>query len=1100
MFSRMAQQPPKNPGQIQAEAALRHSVSCYEKIIQEVSILSRVDELDDSITEDLDLYRRLLEVLSHDLLADNCSLMLWNRETQSLELCCACGFDQDTATVFQPGEWQGERFHLGQGIVGQAMQTGVTQRIQDVARDSAFVPLPNSRVLVRSLMCIPLRAGKDLFGAINLSNSKPGVFDIHSEKTLQLVGARVARLIRERHNARLAREARQEFSRQRLMLDQFFELNPCCICVCDLRGNFIRANSAFRALMQGTPGAAYNLFEDPVIKNAPFYESLLKLREGETVFCSAEISFSPGTPAPESGADTGAAEGALWFRTTCFPLLDKDGKIVHIAITHENITQRKRAEDVQRKALAETEKKMFERSADLATAHRQMALRNNQLSEANEELAAVNEELTAMNEELSAMNEELQAAIREREKTETLLREEEKRYRSLVEDSIVGIAVSQGDRFIFVNRALCDLAGYSEEELKETPLSDLVHPSDREKVMANYQLRLMGQALSNHQEFRGVHRSGRIIWLRVHSVPIVWENKSATLDYYLDITARKLVEDEHRDAWDFLSTVVNTMRDNVSVKDAKLRYVLVNDSFARFFDLSREQLLGAKAEDLFPEAIAADMTRTDHIALNTGEPYEFEVDLTALRGTPSFISVSKSFLTDAQGRKFVVSTSRDITARKVMERELNESEQRFSVLADNFVQPICIHQGGRYLYANNAMLNLLKYTLEEFKNGSFEDIIQPEQRHLYRKQAEARLRGEKVPTRFTCPLVDKEGTLHHCEVTAHLITIHGAPAAMATVTDLTRFQQSEEQALADARFFQALLDGIHEGIAVLDKDLRIVRTNAYFKTKFAHLLPLEGRKCHEIFRSAPKTCPGCPALTALKKKTPQNAVLQVSPDAAWMECGVYPRMNDNGEVESLILRMRDATECVEVRKTLQRKLKYSEALVQIVQHLPLEMGNVEDALRVLGETIEAESIVVFGYENRMRLCKAAYLWRAEDAPPVKNAIEAGDTVENVPSSWYHHRMKTDAPILSPDAKKIPPEAATEKSPLLKFARTSSAHVPVVLSGGQLRGILVVAGADENVLWDQEDLNLLRATASCLANYLPQETASGTPRATRKNIS
>ena len=82
--------------------------------------------------------------------------------------------------------------------------------------------------------------------------------------------------------------------------------------------------------------------------------------------------------------------------------------------------------------------------------------------------------------------------VTERRLKDDAIRESEERFRSAFENAAVGASmVDQGGRFIKVNRKLCEMLGYSAEELLSKTFSDVTHPEDMrigidalEKLMA----------------------------------------------------------------------------------------------------------------------------------------------------------------------------------------------------------------------------------------------------------------------------------------------------------------------------------------------------------------------------------------------------------------------------------------------------------------------------------------------------------------------------------------------------------------------------------------------------------------------------------------
>lgn len=85
----------------------------------------------------------------------------------------------------------------------------------------------------------------------------------------------------------------------------------------------------------------------------------------------------------------------------------------------------------------------------------------------------------------------------------------EARYQSLVETSGVGVASSDPrGKLTFVNDALCQMLGYSREELLGQPFPAFLHSEDRNRVLGVFREALAGRILRAELEFRVVHRDG----------------------------------------------------------------------------------------------------------------------------------------------------------------------------------------------------------------------------------------------------------------------------------------------------------------------------------------------------------------------------------------------------------------------------------------------------------------------------------------------------------------------------------------------------------------------------------------------------------------
>ncbi|RME46649.1 MAG: GAF domain-containing protein, partial [Chloroflexi bacterium] len=134
--------------------------------------------------------------------------------------------------------------------------------------------------------------------------------------------------------------------------------------------------------------------------------------------------------------------------------------------------------------------------------------------------------------------------LRLREQSAELARRGELMFRSLVEQSLVGVYLIAGDRFTYVNDALADVFGYKATEIigRLGPL-DLTHPDDRQRVEQLVTARLRGELQSAHYEFRGLRKSGETIHCEVFGRTIEYQGRHAILGTLVDITERKRAEE-----------------------------------------------------------------------------------------------------------------------------------------------------------------------------------------------------------------------------------------------------------------------------------------------------------------------------------------------------------------------------------------------------------------------------------------------------------------------------------------------------------------------------------------------------------------------------
>ncbi len=141
--------------------------------------------------------------------------------------------------------------------------------------------------------------------------------------------------------------------------------------------------------------------------------------------------------------------------------------------------------------------------------------------------------------------------ITERKQAEDDLRQSEVRYRTTFEQAAVGMAhTAPGGRFLRVNHRLCEITGYSREELLRKTFSDITFSEDID-ISRKLEKKLMAKEIPRYTiEKRYVRKDGALIWvnLNVSLVRDLAGNPLHSLGVVEDISEHKALESKLREA------------------------------------------------------------------------------------------------------------------------------------------------------------------------------------------------------------------------------------------------------------------------------------------------------------------------------------------------------------------------------------------------------------------------------------------------------------------------------------------------------------------------------------------------------------------------
>ena len=133
--------------------------------------------------------------------------------------------------------------------------------------------------------------------------------------------------------------------------------------------------------------------------------------------------------------------------------------------------------------------------------------------------------------------------ITDRIAIEESIKEREEIFRTMSEQSILGMFLTKGKSFVFVNEGFAQIMGYSVNDISnwnvEQKLREIVHPDDRMEFLKVHDQKLKGKTGLVPKEYRIIRSDGKIRWVHHYSKPI--ESKFGRLiqGIILDITEQK---------------------------------------------------------------------------------------------------------------------------------------------------------------------------------------------------------------------------------------------------------------------------------------------------------------------------------------------------------------------------------------------------------------------------------------------------------------------------------------------------------------------------------------------------------------------------------
>ena len=262
---------------------------------------------------------------------------------------------------------------------------------------------------------------------------------------------------------------------------------------------------------------------------------------------------------------------------------------------------------------------------------------------------------------------------------ETRLKESEQRFRRTFELAGSGMAhIGMDRRFTRVNRRLCEILGYSEEELLQLTGRQISHPEDLDIINEQRPRLYKGEIDRIELEKRYLRKDGSVVWVHF-TMTVERDAKGAPLyeiAVYEDITQQletqlRLRESEarFRQTFELAASGIGHVRDG--------RFVRVNRTLCEIFGYAEGELLGRHVKELsHPEDRDVSDAPRERIRRGEAESARFEKRYLRADGAVIWCEVAVALVRDVYGvPQYEVAIFDEVTDRKKAEARLREAHE-----------------------------------------------------------------------------------------------------------------------------------------------------------------------------------------------------------------------------------------------------------------------------------------------------------------------------------------------------------------------------------------------------------------------------------------
>ena len=295
--------------------------------------------------------------------------------------------------------------------------------------------------------------------------------------------------------------------------------------------------------------------------------------------------------------------------------------------------------------------------------------------------------------------------ITERKQAEESLRETELKFRTIFDSASDGIILLNvgGGKFSAANEKICNMLGYTNEELLKLSVSD-IHPEESIPYVNEQFKKVMEKEILVAQNIPLLKKDQTVFFADISGSAITLGEKEYSIGVFRDITERKQAEDALKESEIKYRTLFESASDTIFLMDKDI-FIDCNQETLKMFGCTREQIIGQSPYRFSPE-VQPDGRKSKEKALEKinaalrGQPQHFEWKHIRYDRTLIDAEISLNALND-MGKYHIQAICRDITERKKVEEELKKYREHLEEL---------VHERTIKLEASNKELEAFSYS------------------------------------------------------------------------------------------------------------------------------------------------------------------------------------------------------------------------------------------------------------------------------------------------------------------------------------------------------------------------------------------------------
>jgi PAS domain S-box-containing protein len=390
-------------------------------------------------------------------------------------------------------------------------------------------------------------------------------------------------------------------------------------------------------------------------------------------------------------------------------------------------------------------------------------------------------------------------AEREKKESINLLFQNEKRFRSMIENShdVIGVT-DENLKAVYLSPTYTRITGRTFAERSVKGGVSFIHPEDREEYMSTINKVKASPGRHFSMLYRMLHKNGNYIWMEGTVINMLSDEAIGGILFNLrDVTARKEAEESLQKSRANLTAIIENSNVSIYSIDRQFKYISFNSFMKNSLKLYGLDI--QVGDSVFDFLTAFDPSElgdweSKYIKAFAGERVEFEKEF-HIADVYACLTFSINPIIEGHYVSGLSCFAWDITEQKRASQAVKQSEARFRALIENNFDSIVMRDANqKMIYASPSVERLIGYTVSELTSDAINLHVHPDDDSAVRASYEKMLHHPGVPFPITMRMKTKSGNYVWTEgVVTNMLENRDVKGIVSNFRDITERKEGELQ-------------------------------------------------------------------------------------------------------------------------------------------------------------------------------------------------------------------------------------------------------------------------------------------------------------------